>query len=112
MKTQSSSASAIFAGSAIGLYAVFDTLILGLPILVLAVRYNSLVVFGIAVLSVFLLNVACCTWVDAELGLFADRAGRPRGSEDPEAALPASRWRSRSVGSRTGPRGATRSRRR
>ena len=74
MKTQSSSASAIFA-SAIGLYAVFDTLILGLPILVLAVRYNSLVVFGIAVLSVFLLNVACCTWVDAHWSLFAAGPG-------------------------------------
>lgn len=74
MKTESNSTSAML-GSAIGLYAVFDTLILGLPILVLAVRFNPLAVFGIAVLSVFLLNVACCTWVDANWGLFAAGPG-------------------------------------
>ena len=74
VKTESSSTSAML-GSAIGLYAVFDTLILGLPILVLAVRFNPLAVFGIAVLSVFLLNVACCTWVDANWGLFAAGPG-------------------------------------
>jgi hypothetical protein len=74
VKTQSSSASVIL-GSAIGLYAVFDSLMVGLPILVLAVRYNSLAVFGVAAVGVFLLNVVCCTWVDANWGPFAAGPG-------------------------------------
>jgi hypothetical protein len=74
MTTRTHAANALV-GTAIGLYAIFDTLIVGLPILVLAIRFNALAVFGIAAAAVFLLNVACCTWVDANWGLFAAGPG-------------------------------------
>src|SRR4029453_10932427 len=69
MTTRTHAANALV-GTAIGLYAIFDTLIVGLPILVLAIRFNALAVFGIAAAAVFLLNVACSTWGDPHWGLF------------------------------------------
>lgn len=75
MSTRTSGSTA-FIGGAIGLYAIFDTLILGLPIVVLAIRFNPFAVFCIAAVAVFLLNVACCTWVDLNWGLFAAGPGQ------------------------------------
>jgi hypothetical protein len=79
--TTRASTSTAFIGGAIGLYAIFDTLILGLPIVVLAVRFNSLAVFGVAAVAVFVLNVACCTWVDVNWGQFAAGPGRRVGDK-------------------------------
>jgi len=63
-------------GGAIGFYAVFDALTVGLPIFVLSVRFNSLAVFGVAALAVFVLNVACCTWVDTNWTAFVAGPGQ------------------------------------
>ena len=57
------------------MYAVFDTLIIGLPTLVLSARYDSLRVFGIAAVAVALLNIACCTWVDNHWGEWVAGSG-------------------------------------
>jgi hypothetical protein len=62
-------------GGAIAVYAVFDTLIIGLPTLVLSARYDSLRVFAIAAVAVALLNVACCTWVDNHWGEWVAGSG-------------------------------------
>jgi hypothetical protein len=60
---------------AIAVYAVFDTLIVGLPTLVLSARYDSLRVFAIAALAVVVLNVACCTWIDDHWGEWVAGSG-------------------------------------
>ena len=72
---KSSGALVAVIGMAIAVYAVFDTLIIGLPTLVLSARYDSLRVFGIAALAVVLLNVACCTWIDNHWGEWVAGSG-------------------------------------
>ena len=62
-------------GGAIAVYAIFDTLIVGLPTLVLSARYDSLRVFAVAAFAVALLNVACCTWVDNHWGEWVAGSG-------------------------------------
>ena len=72
---KSSGALVAVIGIAIAIYAVFDTLIVGLPTLVLSARYDSLRVFAIAALAVVLLNVACCTWIDDHWGEWVGGSG-------------------------------------
>ena len=62
-------------GGAIAFYAVFDTLTVGLPLLVLSARYQSFLVFALGALAVFALNVACCTWVDDNWGTWMAGSG-------------------------------------
>ena len=54
----------IVVGTLIATLSIFDTLIFGLPILVLAAWFNALVVFGIAFAVLLVVNVASCNWVD------------------------------------------------
>ncbi len=77
---QPSRAATAFIGGAIAIYAVFDTLIIGLPTLVLAATYDSLRVFGIAACAIALLNVACCTWVDDHWGAWMASSGQRVGA--------------------------------
>jgi hypothetical protein len=53
---------------------VFDTVPVGLPILVLAATYDPLLVFVGAATGILLLNIACCTWIDENWGIWI--AGR------------------------------------
>ncbi len=73
--TATSGTSTAVVGGAIAVYAVFDTLIVGLPTLVLAATYDSLRVFAVAALAIVLLNVACCTWVDEHWAAWVTGSG-------------------------------------
>jgi hypothetical protein len=53
-------------GALIGIFAVFDAIIIGLPILGLAAWLNPLVVFVVALISLVVINIAACTWVDRQ----------------------------------------------
>jgi hypothetical protein len=72
---QPSNAAIAVIGTAIAVYAVFDSLIVGLPTLVLAATYDSLRVFAVAALAIVLLNVACCTWIDEHWGEWVAGSG-------------------------------------
>jgi hypothetical protein len=51
-------------GTGVGAFAFFDGVFLGLPIALLGASFRPLVVYPVAVVSVILLVIACCTWVD------------------------------------------------
>lgn len=51
-------------GTMIGIFTIFDSLLVGIPILGLATLYNPLIVFAIALVVLIAVNVAACTWVD------------------------------------------------
>jgi len=62
-------------GGAIAFYAVFDALTVGVPLLVLSARYQSVLVFALGAVAVFALNIACCTWVDDNWGIWMAGSG-------------------------------------
>ena len=64
------SARAAAVGTAIALYATFDSLITGLPIAVLAAVLNPLIVFLAAAVLLVLLNIACCNWIERQWAAF------------------------------------------
>jgi hypothetical protein len=51
-------------GTAVGAFAFFDGVFLGLPIAVLAAALRPVIVYPFAVVVVILLVIACSTWVD------------------------------------------------
>jgi hypothetical protein len=73
--TATSRTSTAIVGGAIAVYAVFDSLIIGVPTVVLAATYDSLRVYAVAALAIVLLNVACCTWIDAHWGEWVAGSG-------------------------------------
>ena len=53
-------------GTLVVVCGLFDTLLIGLPIGVLAAWLNPLVVFALGVVAVVSANGLCCTWLDRE----------------------------------------------
>ena len=51
-------------GTVVGAFAFFDGVFLGAPIAVLAATFRPLVVYPVAAVTVILLVIACCSWVD------------------------------------------------
>ena len=77
---QQSRAATAFIGGAIAIYAVFDSLIVGLPTLALAATHDSLRVFVVAAAAIALLNIACCSWVDQHWGTWMGSSGARVGA--------------------------------
>jgi hypothetical protein len=53
-------------GTAISIYAVFDSLLAGVPVAALAAFLNPLIVFAGAAALLTLLNIACCNWIQRQ----------------------------------------------
>ena len=51
-------------GTVIAILSIFDALIFGLPTLLLALYFNPLAVFVVALAILVLVNVWACTWID------------------------------------------------
>jgi uncharacterized membrane protein len=57
-------------GTVVAIYTFFDSMLIGVPILVLAAWLNPLVVAVVALVVVTLLNYAACSWVDRQWDLW------------------------------------------
>jgi hypothetical protein len=53
-------------GTLVAAYGLFDTLLMGVPIVLLAAWLNPLVVFVVAAVGVTAADGLCCTWLDRE----------------------------------------------
>jgi hypothetical protein len=53
-------------GTLVAIYGMFDTLLMGVPIVLLAAWTNPLVVFAVAAIGVTAADGLCCTWLDRE----------------------------------------------
>jgi hypothetical protein len=51
-------------GTVVGAFAFFDGVFLGAPIAVLAATFRPVMVYAVATVTVILLVIACCSWVD------------------------------------------------
>jgi hypothetical protein len=64
-------------GTLVAAYGLFDTLLMGVPIVLLAAWLNPLLVFAVAAVGVTAADGLCCTWLDREWdGWFAGYARR------------------------------------
>ena len=64
-------------GTLVAIYGLFDTLLMGVPIVLLAAWLNPLAVFAVAAVGVTAADGLCCTWLDREWGRwFAGSGGR------------------------------------
>jgi hypothetical protein len=51
-------------GTAVGAFAFFDGVFLGVPIALLAATFGPVLVYAVATIVVILIVIACCSWVD------------------------------------------------
>jgi hypothetical protein len=63
-------------GTLVAIYGMFDTLLMGVPIVLLAAWLNPLVVFAVAAIGVTAADGLCCTWLDREGDRWFAGAGR------------------------------------
>jgi hypothetical protein len=77
-------------GTLVAIYGMFDTLLMGLPIVLLAAWLDPLVVFAVAAIGVTAADGLCCTWLDREWDRWSAGFGRriePRVKRMREARL-------------------------
>jgi hypothetical protein len=53
-------------GTAIGIYAYADAIVLGPIVVVLAALLNPLIVFGVAAVLLFFVNLSMCNWIERQ----------------------------------------------
>jgi hypothetical protein len=63
-------------GGLVTIYAIFDTLLLGLPIIVLAAWIHPLIVFAGAGIVLTIVNRAACGWLDREWDTWMTGSGK------------------------------------
>jgi hypothetical protein len=63
-------------GTLVVIYGMFDTLLMGVPIVLLAAWLNPLVVFVVACIGVTAADGMCCTWLDREWDRWFAGSGR------------------------------------
>ena len=63
-------------GTFIAIYGLFDTLLMGVPIVLLAAWLNPLLVFAVAAVGVTAADGLCCTWLDREWDRWFAGSGR------------------------------------
>jgi hypothetical protein len=63
-------------GTLVVVYGLFDTLLMGVPIVLLAAWLNPLVVFAVAATGVTAADGLCCTWLDREWDRWFAGSGR------------------------------------
>ena len=63
-------------GTLVVIYGMFDTLLMGVPIVLLAAWLNPLVVFVVAGIGVTAADGLCCTWLDREWDRWFAGSGR------------------------------------
>jgi hypothetical protein len=63
-------------GTLVVIYGMFDTLLMGVPIVLLAAWLNPLVVFAVAGIGVTAADGLCCTWLDREWDRWFAGSGR------------------------------------
>jgi len=63
-------------GMLVAVYGMFDTLLMGVPIVLLAAWLDPLVVFAVATVGVTAADGLCCTWLDREWDRWFAGAGR------------------------------------
>ena len=63
-------------GTLVVIYGMFDTLLMGVPIVLLAAWLNPLVVFAVAGIGVTAADGLCCTWLDREWERWFAGSGR------------------------------------
>jgi hypothetical protein len=65
-------------GALIGVYAVVDTYVIGIPLMVAAAATTALIVFIAAVVAMIPVNIAACSWIDRHPGEWAGGVGSAR----------------------------------
>ncbi len=63
-------------GTLVVIYGMFDTLLMGVPIVLLAAWLDPLVVFAVAAIGVTAADGMCCTWLDREWDRWFAGSGR------------------------------------
>jgi hypothetical protein len=63
-------------GTLVAIYGLFDTLLMGVPIVLLAAWLDPLLVFAVAAIGVTAADGLCCTWLDREWDRWFAGSGR------------------------------------
>ncbi len=63
-------------GTFVAIYGLFDTLLMGVPIVLLAAWLDPLLVFAVAAVGVTAADGLCCTWLDLEWDRWFAGSGR------------------------------------
>ena len=63
-------------GTLVAIYGLFDTLLMGVPIVLLAAWLDPLLVFAVAAVGVTAADGLCCTWLDRDWDRWFAGSGR------------------------------------